>query len=244
MINKILFNKNLPIPHLSFSIILSCLIISIPILFNNVLYAFLAANAGLVFPWQFLTSVFAHGPYPPLIIHLTLNLLTIFIFGVLIERLLGSSRIFVICLIVMFIISYFRYQTQVYDNGISVITPAFAPIAFFITIREIKRDGSKALSDPFIIMSLFLFLLIWIISPVYVSVVDSFIADINLHFLISTFAGILFLFFWKNEINTKLSKIDVNKGHISVFDKIARTLGYLITFINLLALIVVWITQF
>ena len=92
MTNKLLLDKNLHFPHISLSLLLSCLIISIAILFNDVLYAFLGANAGLAYPWQYLTSVFAHGPEPSIFVHLTLNFLLI-IFLLMME-LMSRTRIF------------------------------------------------------------------------------------------------------------------------------------------------------
>ena len=119
MISKILFSKSLPFSHISFSLFLSCIIISIPILFHKVLYAFLAANAGVAFPWQYLTSVFAHGPEPPLIIHLIINLSIISLFVEPAEKLIGTWRVFVILVVTAIIMTIIRFETLNFYNGIS-----------------------------------------------------------------------------------------------------------------------------
>src|SRR5210317_1976410 len=116
MISSILFNKNLPFPHISFSLFLSCIIISIPILINDVLYAFLASDVGLAYPWQYLTSVFAHGPEPPLLIHFIINLLIIIFCVALTEKFLGTCRTFLILIVVSIVLTFIRFETYNFYN--------------------------------------------------------------------------------------------------------------------------------
>jgi len=243
MISNIFFNKNLTFPHISFALFLSCTIISIPILFNDVLYAFLAANVGLAFPWQYLTSVFAHGPTPPLIIHLIVNLLAITLCVVLTEKLLGTWRVFVILIISVFVITFIRFETQNFENGVSYFVFAFIPFTFVILVRDFKNLGLQNLRNGYSILTLFLLFIVLIISPIYYSTIDAIFSEINLLHVISILIGIIFLLIWKKRFVNNLSEL--NQGILqkqkSVFERICRTLGYLITAINLLVLVVVLI---
>ncbi len=241
MISKILFNKYLPFPHISFSIFLSCIIISIPILFNDVLYAFLAANVGLAFPWQYLTSVFAHGPEPPLLIHLFINLLIIIFCVAITEKLLGAWRVFLLLVVTAFVLTFIRFETYNFYNGISSFIFAFAPFTVMILFKIFRK---QVWGDNYYILTLFVLLAVFILYPIYFSIIDSFLSERNALHLISIIIGVIFFVLWKKRLFSVLTRANEDtfqKGKLTIWDRIGKTLGYLITAINLIVLLVVLI---
>lgn len=244
MINKILFEKSLPFPHISVSLILSCLIISIPLLISDVLYAYLAANVGLVFPWQYLTSVFAHGPEPPLLIHLFINLL-IFIFCVATtEKLLGIWRTFLIIVIVATNLSVIRFETLNFYNGISSFIFCFVPFAAFVLTTELKKSGSLSWKEIFNNLLFLTLIIVFIFYPIYFTFTESFLSERNILHFISVIIGLIFFLIWKKRFAKQIAmgkQSDFLKIKVTIADKISRILAYLITVINFLILLVVLI---
>ena len=143
------------------------------------------------------------------------------------------------------IIFFIRYQKQLFDNGISGISWAFAPLAFVISIKDIKKNGWTAFRDPFLNMSLCLFFLIWLLATAYVSTTYSFFSDINLYHVIATLVGVIFVFIWRGKIDIKLTELNKNskntKSQLSGFDRVARFIGYFITLLNIIIVIIVYV---
>ena len=244
MISKILFNKNLPFPHISLSLFLSSLIISIPVLINEVLYAFLAANVGLAYPWQYLTSVFAHGPEPPLLIHLLINLLIVIFCVVLTEKLLGTWRTFVIIVFISILVTTIRFETYNFNNGVSYFIFAYAPFAFIIFIQQFKNYRNQFPGNTYNILGLLTLFTIFIFYPIYFSTIDSFFCERNILHLISIIFGMIFLLIWRKRFTNNLKEVireTIQKKNSNIWDRISRIVGYLITGINLLALMVLLI---
>lgn len=244
MIYKILFNNKLPFPHISSSLFLSCLIISVPILLDDVLYAFLGANVGLAFPWQYLTSVFAHGPEPPLLIHLIFNLLIIIICIALTEKLIGSWWVFLIFVLTSVNFTIIRFETLNFYNGISIFIFAFAPFTFFVLLIDYKNNGKEVWVNLFNILALFLLFCISVLYPIYFSIIDSIFCQRNLLLMFSIIIGVIFVVLWRKRILNFLVQLSDNTLPIikqNIWDKICRILGYVITGVNILSLIVVLI---
>jgi len=73
--------------------------------------AFMLTPNALSMPWQFLTAVFLHGG----IGHLFYNLFALFLFGIMLEGLIGSKKfvfMFIITGILANVVSFFVYPNQ------------------------------------------------------------------------------------------------------------------------------------
>jgi len=73
--------------------------------------AFMLTPNALSMPWQFLTAVFLHGG----IGHLFYNLFALFLFGIMLEQMIGSKKfvfMFIITGIIANLISFFAYPNQ------------------------------------------------------------------------------------------------------------------------------------
>jgi len=240
---QIVYNKELPFPHISFSLFLSCLIISIPILFNDVLYAFLASNVGLAYPWQYLTSVFAHGPEPPLLIHFVINLLIIIFCVILSEKLLGTWRTFLILVVTGVVLTFIRFETYNFYNGISYFVFAYIPFAFIIVIQQFKNHRKQFLLDIYTILGLCTIFTAIFFYPLYFSIIESFFCERNFIHFMSIILGLMFLLMWRKKIIKNLKEMNqenVKRMKSNIWDKIGRIMGYSITAINLLALILLY----
>jgi membrane associated rhomboid family serine protease len=97
---------------------------------------YLSENA-LTRPWQFVTAIFLHGS----VVHLLYNLFALFLFGLILERLIGSKRLFWLFLlsgIFANIISFYWFPNALGASGaimaiigtLAIVRPMMAMFAF------------------------------------------------------------------------------------------------------------------
>lgn len=214
MISDLLFRKRLGVPYLSLILILSCLIVSIPTYFSPKLYFVFGGNSQPFYPWQnIISSQFEHGSFfvetkiqqgLPLLVHLLGNLLVIALFGCISERILGTKKFFILILVAATMNIFVRFIIKSYGNGISGIAWSFAPVILLTIIIFFINHAKKLLHDFMLYISIFLFLMMWII----ISVGSEWTT--NLFHLIATIVGVLFTFIWKDEIVDRIQKSIIN----------------------------------
>lgn len=193
MFKKLYFNTDLLFPHLSFVLILCSLIVSIPIYFDQTLYFTLGANYGLDYPYQIIISRFAHGPNPPLILHLLANVLVIAMFGILTERILGTSKTALLAVAAIIVELIIRYSTNRYGNGISGVAWSFSPSGFYFLILYYKNQKVNFSKDTFTFISIMLLILIWIVITIYTGLKYHWLTGTNIYHGAAVITGILFL---------------------------------------------------
>lgn len=77
---------------------------------------FMLTSSALAEPWQFLTAVFLHGS----ITHLLFNLFALFVFGIVLEGLIGSRKLFwlfIISGIIANLVSFYWYPNSLGASG-------------------------------------------------------------------------------------------------------------------------------
>ena len=205
------------------------------------MYAFLASDVGLAYPWQYLTSVFAHGPEPPLLIHFIINLLIIIFCVALTEKFLGTCRTFLILIVVSIVLTFIRFETYNFYNGISYFVFAYIPFAFIIFIQQYNNHRKQFLSDIYNILGLFTIFTAIILYPLYFSIIESIFCERNFIHFMSIILGLMFLLIWRKKIINypkEMRQENVQKRKSNIWDKTSWITGYLITIINLLVLII------
>lgn len=193
MFKKLYFNTDLPFPHISLVLILCSLVVSIPIYFDQTLYFNLGANYGLHYPFQVIISRFAHGPNPPLILHLLANVLVIAMFGILTERILGTPKTLLLVVLSIIVELIIRYSTNRFGNGISGAAWSFSPFGFYFLILYYRNQRKKFLKDPFAIFLSLLLILIWIVITIYTGLKYHWLTGTNIYHAAAVITGILFL---------------------------------------------------
>ncbi len=199
MFKKIFANSDLPFPHTSLVLILCSLVVSIPIYFDQTLYFSLGANYGLHSPFQIIISRFAHGPNPPLLLHLFVNVLVIAMFGILTERILGTPKTLMLVISAIIVELIIRYSTNRFGNGISGAAWAFSPMGFYFVILSFRMKKLNSLKDGFIIFSILLLILIWLFITIYTGVKYHWFTGTNIYHSAAVLTGTFYLLLNKNQ---------------------------------------------
>lgn len=147
---------------------------------------FMLSENALYMPWQFITAIFLHGS----LLHLVYNLFALIIFGLILEKLIGSNKflmLFFISGILANIISFWFYPNALGASGaimaiigtLSIIRPLMAVWAFGM------------------ILPMFLVALLWIIGSVLGIFGFGDQGTGHLVHLIGLFFGVLYGFYLK-----------------------------------------------
>ena len=138
-------------PVVTYAIIAVCIAVfilqSLPIVGGSItqaiVYAGFYSTPGAFEPWRMLTSIFAHGS----IIHIALNMYTLWIFGMILEPLLGRARY-----AALFLISGFAGSVAVMllANPLQPVLGASGAIfgmlgAFFVIQRRLGGNATQIL---------------------------------------------------------------------------------------------------
>jgi hypothetical protein len=148
----------------------------------------------------------------------------------------------VIFALTYFIITFVRFNTLNFYNGISYFLFAYIPFSFVIILQEFKNNTKYFLKNIYNELTIFVLIAVFILYPIYFSVIDSIFSEKNLQHLISMILGVVFLSLWEKRFYNSLTGVNQNtlqKRKSSRWDQICRTMGYLITVINFLALLIV-----
>jgi membrane associated rhomboid family serine protease len=136
-------------PHISFSLMLSSVIISVALFLRPSLYTSLGTNLLMTHWWQLITGRFAHGPQPPVLVHLATNLMVFGLFGVLTERAIRAERLLLLALTAISMELLMRYWMDSWGNGISAVAWAVTPFGLMMAIEGLRRWKSSSGSSYF-----------------------------------------------------------------------------------------------
>jgi len=98
---------------------------------------FYLSNMAFARPWQFITAIFLHGS----VLHLLYNLFALFLFGIILERLIGSNKflgLFIVGGVFANFLSFFWYPNALGASGaimaligcLAILRPMMAVWAF------------------------------------------------------------------------------------------------------------------
>lgn len=201
MIIKLYKNPKYGFPLVSFILLITCAIVTLPTAFQNDLYHIFALQSKPFFFWQTFSGVFEHSIFPNWFIwpHFLGNISVIFIFGVIIERLIGSNKMLLLTLfgaasnILFFYICYWGQYTS--GSGVSGIVYTYAPIAIFILWQYIKKAKYNYEKDFLLYFLVLEFAFIW----GFITAMSSWDGT-NIYHFVATIVGIIFLIVFKKQI--------------------------------------------
>jgi len=114
---------------------------------------FILSSSALVKPWQFLSAIFLHGS----LIHLFYNIFALFIFGLILERTIGSRKFVFLFLISGILANIFTFSF--YPNSLGASGAIMAVIGCLAVLRPMTAVFSFG-----IILPMFAVAIIWIIG--------------------------------------------------------------------------------
>lgn len=214
MIIKLYKNSNYGFPLISFILLFTCTIVTIPTAFQNELYNIFAMQSRPFFFWQVFSGIFEHSIFPPWFIwpHFLGNMSVVILFGVLIERLLGSNKMLLLTslgAISNILFFQLRFNGQfISGSGASGIVYTYAPVALYILWKFIKGAKYNYIKDFLLYVLAFEFVFIW----GFITAMSSW-SGTTIYHIIATIVGVQFLLVYKSNINHEIDLVLANKSN-------------------------------
>lgn len=207
MLKNIYCKKRLGIPWIAFLLFITCSIVSIPTYFNKELFQIFSASTQPIYFWQYFSGNFEHSISPIWFFwaHYLGNMSVIVLFGVFIERVIGSKKMFQLTLTAGIIHSIsFQIFSHGYctGSGVSGVVWSYAPIALYIIVQIYSYKKKKIFTEPLIYLMIFEFIFIWI----FITAASKWDGTNRSH-LISSIVGIVFLLFNRKSIKKHINTI-------------------------------------
>jgi membrane associated rhomboid family serine protease len=114
---------------------------------------FILSQDALIKPWQFLSAIFLHGS----LMHLLYNIFALFIFGLILERTIGSKKFVLLFLVSGILANIFTFYF--YPNSLGASGAIMALIGCLAVLRPMMAVFSFG-----IILPMFAVAIIWIIG--------------------------------------------------------------------------------
>ncbi|MBN2281836.1 MAG: rhomboid family intramembrane serine protease [Candidatus Marinimicrobia bacterium] len=213
MFTKLFYQINKKFPVVSFLLIASCLISTIPQFFLNDLYSEITRQSATFHSFYLFTlSAFTHSP-EMILPHFFGNLLVFLIFGILCEKLLGARRFAFLSILTFFtttIVNYIHSDTRILGHGASGIAWGYHVVFIYFLILIFKKQRVIAFKDIYVILGIILMIFDIIGIPIIEVILlkQQFFSNFGqtLH-LISMAVVISCIFFWKSDIKQNLDKL-------------------------------------
>lgn len=175
-------------PLVSVTIAVLCLAITIISQLNPSTYITFAFTYPVKYPWQLISYVFLHGiatdllppdfPYDPMALaigHVLFNLLLLLPFGILCEKILGSTKFFLLSLVAwivdiacIFAIAIISNDDSFISAGASGLVFSYMPVGMYIIISLGKKFGFGKLFKQvtfYLLMPIAIFTFLFAVSP-------------------------------------------------------------------------------
>lgn len=116
---------------------------------------FLLSSDALSMPWQFLTAIFLHGS----LMHLLYNLFALVLFGIILEKFIGSKRFLILFLVSGILANLIAFMF--YPSSLGASGAIMAIIGVLAIIRPIMVVWAFNLPMP-----MFVLVIIWVVGSV------------------------------------------------------------------------------
>ncbi|MEJ6951980.1 rhomboid family intramembrane serine protease [Natronospora cellulosivora (SeqCode)] len=223
MLNDLYYRNKLGTPFITYILVLSCLLVTIPSYLNPIWYDVFGGSQNPFYFWQNFTWHLQHGsPHPSqlhTLLHLACNLLVALSCGVLAERVLGTKKFFLLTFYTVLVAIMYRF-INFYGNGASGIVWSYSAVSFYILVLLWQRDRKKLVKEPVFYFFVFVIFTIWIVITgfnLYLGWRNS-----NIIHLVSTLIGFIFTNIWRKDIANAVKKIseeENSKKVHNVWDK-------------------------
>lgn len=193
---------------ISMIFLLTCSIVTIPTYFHNELYYVFAFQSNPFYFWQAFSGIFEHSIFPSWFLwaHFLGNMSILIIFGILIERLLGSKKMMILTLSAGIIyIAFFQirfYGETTSGSGASGIVYAYAPLVFYILYVIVIRHKNDLRGEKIYWLLVVEFIFMW----GAITAVQTWNGT-NIYHFVATLVGICFVFLYKSSINKEINYV-------------------------------------
>ncbi|MHA1946585.1 MAG: rhomboid family intramembrane serine protease [Candidatus Hodarchaeales archaeon] len=221
LLKPLLFKKDMLVPWGTILFGLSSLIITFPLLLDyNGMKIFLLPNLERFNVLEFVkyfACQFGHGGRNlPSWIHLFTNLLNLVIMGVIVERVIGTSRFIIMCFLSSFFVTIYILTIPTVGFGSSGMLYSFWIFIVIIIYKEWKIDKRKALKDPLFLFTAIMSIWAWTVTIIMnidpqANDIFSIFGFTNTVHLIGTTTGVLCLLIWKKPFLSNLGLIENQK---------------------------------
>ncbi len=210
MLFDLYYKKKLGIPWISILLILTCFAVWVATLTDNNLWVVFATHSHPIYFWQYFSGLFQHSFSPKWFytIHFVSNISVIVLFGVMIERIIGTKKYLLLnflsgCIgLIYFFVNRMNHEHSTF-NGISVIVWSYAPLALMILL-QIYRFNKQVIKEKMFFLMVFELFFMWI----FVTIVDFLGSNTsNDNHLVATIVGIVFMIVYKNTTKLSISKV-------------------------------------
>jgi membrane associated rhomboid family serine protease len=210
---KTMYPRWKDLPPVTMLLALSCLVISIPLLLSQELYAILGYGNELGNDyWKLITSNFAHGnpastvlaPLP----HLLGNFFAIILLGALIERVLGSGRFFLLTLATFTTHTVWK-ALYGNGNGASGFCWGYVVLAAPILFWESQTRKKQVFRDPLYvgIVLLSAFMVVGVATVLGILGFELWNGTNQAH-VISVLTALPFVFLWRNIMRENWQRLE------------------------------------
>ncbi|MHA1989342.1 MAG: rhomboid family intramembrane serine protease [Candidatus Hodarchaeales archaeon] len=208
MIVKRLFTeRELPIPFGTVIFAISCIIVTLPLLFFPLHKEFTPNPSRNQF-FQFIINLFGHGSENfDTLFHLLPNLVGIILLGTILERSIGTIRFGILLVSSWFTVTLFQLFVNIYGLGSSGIFYSWFPFILVILYYDYKQDSS-VVKNPFFLLILVASLYSVFITPFYWAQFGGLFYFTNSVHYVAMITGVIILYFWKKQFFQNLDKIN------------------------------------
>ena len=184
------------------SFVMSCTVWLVPTLFD-----YLCIETRPQYFWQYFSGCFIHNIEPKWVmwVHMIMNFMGLVPFGIIVEKVLGSKKTFLIFLAEL-VVTAVSLQLASFNNptkisGISTITYVFATVAFYCIFLVLKKKETSCFKQPLFYYFIFQFwgMLQMLIMMNPVNALTSFVGHIS-----GIVVGIVTVLFAAKEIKEKI----------------------------------------
>jgi len=221
LLKPLLFKKDMPVPWGTILFGLSCLIITFPLLLDyNEMKTYLLPNLEQFNILEFIkyfACQFAHGGRNlPTWFHLIINLVNLVIMGIIVERVIGTSRFIIMCFLSSFFVTIYALTIPAVGFGSSGMLYSFWIFIVIILLKEWKIDKGKALKDPLFLFTAIMSFSAWTVTIMWnidpqANDFFSFFGFTNIVHLIGTITGVLCFLIWKEPFMFNLGQVQNQK---------------------------------
>lgn len=136
-------------PRVALTLFVGCALATAPMYFNDALYHVLGADTPSFRWWHLVETRFVHGGgFPGTTAHLAINGAILLLFGVPLERLLGSGRLFTLLVSTTAATALAGSLLHRHANGISGTAWGTVALAAPLLVAIWRRDARRAARDP------------------------------------------------------------------------------------------------
>ena len=199
-------------PVFCFTFVISILLVSVWTYFDrNIFELFAMFTPSPLHSWQYFTSYFEHifygiCGYKFIFIHMSINVSIIIIFGVILEKMMGTYKLLLLSIIagfgqqILFIL--INKDIKIYGAGASGIAYSYIPIALYFILKVANKNNKKLFKEVLTYIYVIEICIVWIIVTIAAPFTGT-----TIYHILATVIGIIFLIANKKKLKNEFDKL-------------------------------------